>query len=182
MIPVPTRTGVGLGTLIDVENGKSPQESAVTLTQMMHPEHANPLGNVHGGWILKLIDEAGGIAAARHARLPAVTAEIDTVSFREAVHVGNLVHVNAKLIRSWRTSMEAEVIVEAEDLLSGERRVTSVAYLVFVALDFNGKPTPVVPVIPETPEEKLKWEQADKRRQERLARREQERANLSLQH
>lgn len=156
-----------------MENGKTPAESEVTLTQMMHPEHANPLGNVHGGWVLKLIDEAGGIVATRHSHCPSVTAEIDSVSFRAPVHVGNLVHVKARLTRSWRTSMEAEVIVEAENLLTGEKRITSVAYIVYVALDFQGQPTPVPPVIPTTPEEQAKWEQADNRRQERLARRAQ---------
>lgn len=159
--------------------GKTPSQSEVILTQMMNPEHANPLGNVHGGWVLKLVDEAGGIAATRHARRPAVTVEIDSVSFRAPVQVGNLVHVCARLTRSWRTSMEAEVRVEAEDLLTGERHLTTTAYVVYVALDERGRPTPVPPLIPETEEEKLKWEQADTRRQERLARREREQAGLA---
>ncbi len=153
---------------------RTPSETAVTLTQMMNPEHANPLGNVHGGWVLKLIDEAGGIVASRHARSPAVTAEIDSVSFRAPVHVGNLVHVHAKITRSWRTSMEVRAVVEAENLLTGERRTTSVAYLVYVALDAMGRPTPVPPVEPETDEGRIQWEQAEQRRAERLARRERE--------
>ncbi len=150
--------------------GRTPRESEVVLTQMMNPEHANPLGNVHGGWVLKLIDEAGGIVASRHARRPAVTVEIDSVSFQAPVHVGNLVHVRARITRAWRTSMEIEAVVEAENLLTGERRLTSQAYLVYVALDEMGRPTPVPPVIPETDEERRKWEQADQRRAERLTR------------
>jgi uncharacterized protein (TIGR00369 family) len=144
------------------------------LTQMMNPEHANPLGNVHGGWVLKLIDEAGGIVASRHARNPAVTVEIDSVSFREPVHVGNLVHVRARMVRAWRTSMEVEAVVEAENPLTGERRTTSQAYLVYVALNHAGRPTPVPPVLPETDEERRKYEEAELRRAERLARRERE--------
>ncbi|MCS7273215.1 MAG: acyl-CoA thioesterase [Fimbriimonadales bacterium] len=154
---------------------RTPSETAVTLTQVMNPEHANPLGNVHGGWILKLIDEAGSIVASRHARHPAVTVEIDSVSFREPVYVGNLVHVQARIVRAWRTSMEVEAIVEAEDPLTGERRITSHAYLVYVALDRAGRPTPVPPVQPETEEEWRKWHEAEQRRAERLARRERER-------
>ena len=158
---------------------RTPAETEVILTQMMNPEHANPLGNVHGGWILKLIDEAGGIVASRHARAPAVTVEIDSVNFCQPVHVGNLVHVRARITRSWRTSMEIEAVVEAENLLTGERRVTSVAYLVYVALDASGRPTPVPPVLPQTEEERLKWEQADQRRAERLARRDAARQQLT---
>ncbi len=151
--------------------GRTPAETEVVLTQMMNPEHANTLGNVHGGWILKLIDEAGAIVSSRHARAPTVTVEIDSVNFCQPVHVGNLVHVRARITRAWRTSMEVEAVVEAEDLLTGERRVTSAAYLVYVALDINtGRPTPVPPVIPQTEEERRKWEEADKRRAERLAR------------
>jgi len=92
------------------------------------------------------------------------------VSFEAPVHVGNLVHVRARITRAWRTSMEIEAVVEAENLLTGERTLTSQAYLVYVALDESGRPTPVPPVIPETDEERRKWEQADLRRAERLTR------------
>lgn len=160
---------------------RTPAETEVTLTQMMNPEHANPLGNVHGGWILKLIDEAGGIVASRHAHAPAVTVEIDSISFCQPVQVGNLVHVRARITRAWRTSMEIEAIVEAENLLTGERHTTSVAYLVYVALDSNGRPTPVPPIQPTTDEERQKWVQADQRRAERLARREQARRQIPNQ-
>ncbi len=154
---------------------RKPSETEVVLTQMMNPEHANTLGNVHGGWVLKLIDEAGAIVASRHARNPAVTVEIDSVSFQAPVHVGDLVHVRARIVRAWRTSMEVEAVVEAENPLTGERRITSRAYLVYVALDFTGRPTPVPPVEPETEEEWRKWHEAGQRRAERLARRERER-------
>lgn len=157
-----------------MKESKNPSESRVALTQMMQPEHANPLGNVHGGYVLKMIDEAAGIAAARHSRKPCVTAEIDSVSFRAPVHVGNLVEVEAKVTRSWTTSMEIRAIVTAEDLLTGERTTTSVAYLVYVGIDWDGKPTPVPELIPESDDERQMWEMAGLRRDERLARRERE--------
>ncbi|MCS7251911.1 MAG: acyl-CoA thioesterase [Anaerolineae bacterium] len=152
--------------------GKRVRDSEVVLTQFMQPEHANILGNIHGGWIMKLMDEAGAIVSSRHARRPTVTAVVDSIQFCAPIHVGNLVHVRARLTRAWRTSMEAEIRVEAENLLTGERRVTATAYFVYVALDRDGRPTPVPPLILETEEERRKAEEADQRRAERLARRE----------
>jgi uncharacterized protein (TIGR00369 family) len=151
--------------------GKRVSESQVVLSQMMQPEHANTLGNVHGGWIMKLIDEAGAIVASRHARKPVVTVVVDSIRFCAPVHVGDLVHVRARLTQVWRTSMEVEVEVEAEALLTGERRVTSTAYLVYVALDEAGRPTPVPPLLLVDEEERRRAEEAERRRIERLARR-----------
>ena len=151
--------------------GKRGSESQVVLSQMMQPEHANTLGNVHGGWIMKLIDEAGAIVASRHARKPVVTVVVDSIRFCAPVHVGDLVHVRARLTQVWRTSMEVEVEVEAEALLTGERRVTSTAYLVYVAQDEAGRPTPVPPLLLVDEEERRRAEEAERRRIERLARR-----------
>ena len=106
--------------------------------------------------------------------MPAPCAPAHAPSFREPVHVGNLVHVRARMVRAWRTSMEVEAVVEAENPLTGERRITSQAYLVYVALNHAGRPTPVPPVLPETDEERRKYEEAELRRAERLARRERE--------
>jgi len=156
--------------LMVVMEGKRAEESQVVLSQMMQPEHANILGNVHGGWIMKLADEAGAIVASRHARKPTVTVVVDSIEFHSPVHVGDVVHVQARLTRVWRTSMEVEVRVEAEEILTGQRRVTSAAYLVYVALDSDGRPTPIPPLIVETDEERRKWEEADRRRAERLSR------------
>ncbi len=152
--------------------GKRVQDSEVVLTQIMQPEHANILGNIHGGWIMKLMDEAGAIVSSRHARRPTVTVVVDSIQFCAPVHVGDLVHVRARMTRAWRTSMEVEIQVEAEDLLTGDRRVTATAYFVYVALDRDGRPAPVPPLILETEEERHKAEEADQRRAERLARRE----------
>ncbi len=146
-------------------------ESQVVLSQMMQPEHANILGNVHGGWIMKLVDEAGAIVASRHARKPVVTVVVDSIRFCSPVHVGDLVHVRARLTQVWRTSMEVEVEVEAEELLTGQRRITSTAYLVYVALDGEGRPTPVPPLELVSDDERRRAEEAERRRAERLARR-----------
>ena len=113
-------------------------DSQVTLSQFMQPEHANALGNVHGGWIMKLSDEAGGLCATRHARRPAVTVAVDSLRFLSPVHVGDLVTFTAHLNWTGRTSMEVEVNVEAENLYTGQKTHTNSAYLVYVALDDAG--------------------------------------------
>src|SRR3974377_1611106 len=101
-------------------NSKHISDSQVTLAQFMQPEHANALGNVHGGWIMKLIDEAGGLCATRHARRPAVTLAVDSLRFLSPVHVGDFVTFLAHLNWTGRTSMEVEVNVDAEKLLAGK--------------------------------------------------------------
>jgi acyl-CoA hydrolase len=151
--------------------GKRVHDSEVVLAQMTQVEHANPLGNVHGGWIMKMMDEAGGIVASRHSRRPTATAAVDSIQFLAPVHVGELVHVRARLTRVWRTSMEVEVQVVAEDVLTGEQRTTVTAYFVYVALNRDGRPTPAPPLLIESQEERKRWEEADRRRAERLARR-----------
>src|SRR6266496_3212865 len=123
---------------------KAPRASAVTLSQPMELRHANLMGNVHGGEIMKLIDSAAGIAASRHAGGVVVTASLDQMSFLHPVHVGNVVFVHASVNDVGRTSMEVGVRVEAEDVVSGRRTHTSSAYLVFVALDEHGRPRPVL--------------------------------------
>jgi acyl-CoA hydrolase len=154
--------------------GRRVAESTLTLSQFMLPEHANNLGNVHGGWLMKLIDEAGGLCATRHARRPAVTVAVDSLRFLSPVHVGDLVTFTACLNYVGRTSMEVEVHVEAENILTGERTHTNSAYLVYVALDEAGKPIEVPRLILETAEERQRWEQAKLRQAERLARAQRE--------
>jgi len=153
--------------------GKRVSESAVVLSQFMQPEHANNLGNVHGGWLMKLIDEAGGLCATRHARRPAVTVAVDSLTFLSPVHVGDLVTFSARLTYAGRTSMEAEVNVEAENILTGEKTATNSAYLVYVALGEDNRPTEVPPLILETNAERQRFERARQRQAERLARRAQ---------
>jgi acyl-CoA hydrolase len=153
------------------EQGKTPEESAVTLGQLMLPNDANPSGDVHGGEIMKLIDTAAGLAAMRHSRSRSVTVAMDSMTFEAPVHVGDLVHLNALLTWAGRTSMEIEVVVEAENILAGTRRRTSTAYLVYVALDDEGRPRPVPALIPTTDEERARWAAAERRRAVRLGQR-----------
>jgi acyl-CoA hydrolase len=145
-------------------------DSEIVLRQLMLPEHANPFGNVHGAWVFKLVDEAAGTAAMRHCRARVVTKLVDQMTFDAPVHVGELVHVQAKLTWTGRTSMEVAVTVDSERPLSGVTRRTNAAFLVFVALDDEGKPTPVPQLLLETPEDHADWAAADARRALRLAR------------
>ena len=142
--------------------------SRVTLSQLMHPEHANLLGNVHGGWIMKLVDEAAALACMRHAQKKVVTVAIDSMTFRRPIRLGDLIILNAEVSYTGRTSMEAEVHVVAENPITGERTHTNTAYLVYVALDDHGRPTQVAPLKADTEEEKQRMEQATERQKRRL--------------
>ncbi len=150
------------------EQGKTPSASTTTVTKLMMPIDANVSGNVFGGTILKLIDEVGSIAAVRHARRNVVTASVDQMNFLAPVHIGDLLRVIASVNHVHKTSMEIGVRVEAEDPLTGKIRHTGTCYLTCVALDRNGRPTPVPPLIPETEEEKRRWAEAEVRRDHRL--------------
>ena len=147
---------------------KNTLTSRVTLSQLMHPEHAHLLGNVHGGWILKLVDEAGALACMRHAQKKVVTVAIDSMTFRQPIKIGDLVILTAEVTYTGHTSMEAEVQVVAENPITGERTNTNTAYLVYVALDDKGQPTSVPALIVETEEEKQRMEQAKKRQAHRV--------------
>lgn len=143
--------------------------SRITIAQLMQPEHANPHGNVHGGWIMKLADEAGALAAMRHCQRRVVTVAIDSLVFRQPIRIGDLVILNAEVTYTGRTSMEVEVQVLAENPISGERTHTNTAYLVYVALDNRGKPALVPPLEAETEDERRRMEQANERQVRRLA-------------
>jgi acyl-CoA hydrolase len=133
---------------------------------------ANLGGNVHGGVIMHLCDEVAGIAALRHCGRRVVTAAMDRMNFLHPVYVGQLVTVKATVNAAWHTSMEVGVRVESEHVRSGEIVHTSTAYLTMVALDDEGRPTPVPPVRPETPVEERRAREAQLRRDSRLAERE----------
>ena len=148
---------------------KSVRASRVTLSQLMHPEHANLLGNVHGGWIMKLVDEAGALACMRHAQKKVVTVAIDSMKFRQPIRIGDLIILNAEVTYTGKTSMEAEVQVLAENPVTGEQIHTNNAYLVYVALDDEGHPTKVPGLIVETEEEKERMTQAQKRQAYRIS-------------
>jgi uncharacterized protein (TIGR00369 family) len=147
---------------------KRVKDSQVTLSQLMLPQHANPRGNIHGGVIMKLVDEAGALCAMRHAQRQVVTVAIDSMTFHSPVQVGELVTLEASLNRVGRSSMEVEVQVTAEDPLTGECTHTNTAFLVYVALDKDGRPTRVPPLILETDEERRRWAEAEERQQDRL--------------
>jgi uncharacterized protein (TIGR00369 family) len=153
---------------------KHVSDSQVTLSQLMQPEHVNVLGNVHGGVLMKLMDEAGGLCAARHARRPTVTVTVDTITFLEPIHIGELVTFDAHLTFVSRSAMEVEVCVEAEEILTGKRRLTNRAYVVYVALGDDGRPVEVPPLLPTTEDERRRWEQGRERQSERLARKARE--------
>ena len=124
-------------------HGKPVKESSVITAQMMIPQDANPAGNVHGGVVVKIIDEAAGVVAARHSRCNVVTASIDRMDFHHPIFVGDLLFFKASLNFVGRTSMEIGVRVEAENLMTGEVRHAASAYLTYVAIDSQGQPRPV---------------------------------------
>lgn len=148
---------------------KTSRASRVYLSQLMQPEHANHHGNVHGGWIMKLADEAGALACMRHAQTRVVTVAVDSLVFREPIKIGDLVTFTAEVTYTGRTSMEAEVQVVAENPITGERTHTNTAYLVYVGLDENNHPTAIPQLVLETDEDKARYEQAKLRQQRRIA-------------
>jgi acyl-CoA hydrolase len=133
---------------------------------------ANNGGNVHGGVIMYLCDEVAGIAAVRHCGRRVVTVAMDRMTFLHPVYVGHLVTVKASVNAAWSTSMEVGVRVEAENIRTGEVTFTSTAYLTMVAIDDDGRPTPVPPIAPATPDEERRAREAQLRRDNRLAERE----------
>ena len=147
---------------------KSMRASRVTLAQFMQPEHANALGNVHGGWIMKLVDECGALACMRHARTRVVTVAMDSMTFRQPIKVGDLVTLTGEVTYTGRTSMETEVLVEAENPITGVKIHTNHAYLVYVALDEGGQPVMVPPIVAETLEEQQQLDAAKQRQAMRL--------------
>jgi acyl-CoA hydrolase len=152
-----------------VSQGKPVRESVSEYSELALPNDANGLGHVLGGKVMHLVDLAGALAAMRHARRPVVTASIDHMSFLVPARIGQLILLRSSVNRVFRTSMEVGVRVMVEDLLTGVRQHTSSAYLTFVALDESGKPAEIVPVIPETPEERRRYQDAGERREYRLA-------------
>lgn len=150
---------------------KSIRASRISIAQMMQPEHANNLGNVHGGWIMKLVDEAGALACMRHAQRRVVTVAIDSMVFRHPIKTSDLVMLNAEVTYTGSTSMEAEVQVIAENPITGQRWQTNTAYLVYVALDDDGKPVAIPPIMAETVDEERKVAEAKARQARRLEQR-----------
>jgi acyl-CoA hydrolase len=152
--------------------GRFVRESISEYSEFALPNDANTLGNVLGGKVMHLVDIAAALAAVRHARCSVVTASVDHMSFLHPIHIGQLIVLRSSVNRVFRTSMEIGVRVEVENLVTGEIQHTSSAYLTFVALDKSGSRLAIPAVIPETDDEKRRYEEAEERRSYRLAMRE----------
>lgn len=146
-------------------------QTSVVLSSLMNPADANFMGNIHGGVIMKLIDEAAGTCAFQFCRTRVVTAAIDRIDFHYPVQIGNLITLKANMNYAGTSSMEVGVRVEAEDLATGVITHCASAYVVFVALDDDGRPIPVPALVPQTDEQKRWFRDAEARRAKRLAER-----------
>jgi acyl-CoA hydrolase len=152
------------------EKGKSPKESAVVTRYLIMPHQANPHGTAFGGVIMAWIDMVAAMAAQRHCGKEVVTAGIDSLVFKEPIRIGDHVALTASVNYVSRSSMEVGVRVTREDPYTGQEVVATTAHLTFVALDKNKKPTPAPPLIPETDQEKRRYEHARLRVQARKER------------
>ena len=148
--------------------GRPVRESMSEMSEFALPNDANTLGTLFGGKVMALVDLAGSLAAVRHARTPVVTASVDYMTFLHPIHIGQLVVLKSQVNRVFRTSMEVGVKVFVENLRTREVKHTSSAYLTFVAIDKEGNRVPIAPVIPETDEERRRYEDAGERRRHRL--------------
>ena len=147
---------------------KSPSETFTEMVQVVLPNDANPLGFILGGTVMHLIDIAGAIACHRHTRSLLVTAAVDGLQFLHPIKVGDLIILRARVTAAWSTSLEVAVEVFSEETLTGVRRMTSRAYLTFVAIDRDGRRIQIPGLILETAEEKQRAAEAELRRAERL--------------
>ncbi|HET7618876.1 MAG TPA: acyl-CoA thioesterase [Gemmatimonadaceae bacterium] len=147
---------------------KPPSASATEMVQVVLPNDANPLGFILGGTVMHLIDIAGAIACHRHTRSLLVTAAVDGLQFLHPIKVGDLIILQSRVTAVWSTSLEVEVDVFSEETLTGVRRMTSRAYLTFVAIDRDGQRVRIPGLILETDDERRKAAEADVRRAARL--------------
>lgn len=144
------------------------RECRASIVRLMMPTDANPHGNVHGGVIMKFVDEVAGIVAHRHARRNVVTARLDRMDFLEPVFVGNALTLDARIAYTGRTSIEVMVDIRAENLDTGEVVHTGTAWLTMIALNERGRPVAVPPIVPESDEEKALHELAKRRYEARV--------------
>jgi acyl-CoA hydrolase len=147
---------------------KHPQDTHVTMSELVLPNDTNTLGNLMGGRLMHWMDIAAAIASQKLCNCPVVTASVDNVSFNNPIKLGNLLTIEAKITRSFNTSMEVFLQVFGEDLSAQYRYLTNEAYMTFVALDPNGRPRKVPEVLPQTDDEKKMFDGALRRRQIRL--------------
>lgn len=150
--------------------GKSVSASRSEMTEIVLPAQTNPLGKLLGGQVMHLVDMVAAMAAHRHSNSYVVTASVDYIDFRNAVNLGEIVTLKSQVNRVFRTSMEVGVEVYSENVMLGEKKHTTTAYVTFVAIDENTRcPKPVAPLIVKTAEERRRYRDAAKRRAVRLA-------------
>lgn len=147
---------------------KTPKESEITMNELVLPNDTNLLGNLLGGTLMHWIDLAGAMTAAKHSRKTVATVAVDSIDFRHPARMGEIVTLHSKITWVGRTSMEVLITAHAENPLTGKVILANRAFFTFVALDEEGRPTPVPPLIPETDEEKRLYCDAEQRRIERL--------------
>jgi acyl-CoA hydrolase len=146
------------------------QDSAAETVQVVLPNDSNPLGFILGGTVMHLIDITGAIACHRHTNTLALTAGVDSLDFIHPIKVGDLIILKSRVNCVFTTSLEVEVEVFSEEIQTGDRKLTSRAYLTFVSLDKDGRPTRVAPLIVDTPDDEERCRAANTRRAERLKR------------
>ena len=149
-------------------NGKKTEYSKIIMTELVLPNDTNTFGNLMGGRLMYWMDIAAALVASKHCGAPAVTASVDNISFTNPIILGNVVHIEAKITRSFTTSMEVHLKVWGEDIIRRHKYKSNEAYYTFVAIDPAGKPMPVPPVIPDNKEEQELFDSALRRRQLRL--------------
>ena len=147
---------------------KKVSESRIVMTELVLPNDTNTFGNLMGGRLMYWMDIAAALSASKHCNAPVVTASVDNISFTSPIKLGNVVHIEAQLTRSFNSSMEVHLSIYGEDIVQQYRYKSNEAYFTFVALDPNGKPRPVAEAVPETEGEKKLFEGALRRRQIRL--------------
>lgn len=148
---------------------KTVNASRVRMVELVMPNDTNPLGNLMGGRLLHWMDMCSAIAAQRHCNRSVVTVSVDSVQFRESIKLGEVVVIEGEVTRAFRTSMEVAMEVYAENLRTGSRRLCTTSFYTFVAVDSDGKPIPVQPIVAETDAEKDRYEGAERRRALRLS-------------
>jgi acyl-CoA hydrolase len=151
-----------------MQNGKPVNESVITMTEMIMPNDTNPIANLMGGNLLRWMDIAGGICAGKHSGAYVVTASVDYVSFKQPIRLGDVITITACVTRAFHTSMEIYIEVISASIKGDHVRKCNDAFFTFVAIDENGSPIPVRPVIAQTDIEKERYQAAQKRRELRL--------------
>ena len=147
-----------------MKESKTVRESKTEMSQLMLPQHANMNGTAYGGSILSIADSVAYVCAARHAGPNCVTVSVDRVNFKEPIRIGELVTFLASINYVGKTSMEIGIKIFAEDLRTGKKKHTNSCYFTMVCLDQNGRPTPVPRLIPETEEEKRRFQEGEERK------------------